>query len=215
MMQNHTLTRNENHTTELTAGQMLENYYAGDETAFEQLATYYRPRLIGMALARLPKHLPARREMAEDLATDALVKVLNTKHKPSTRWQAGKGPVGAWMSSIIRNLMISRLRTKKGKESLGTDLESWSPEGRPQRFGAQLCDYRGEAEQEQRDAEDLRQRLLSAVSNLPEELRQLVSMKLNGRSHMEIAEKMGFSKSSVTRLMQAAQRTLQQSLAAA
>lgn len=194
---------------------LLERFYEGDDDAFETLAARLQPRLVNMALSQLPRHLPARWELAEDLAADALIKVLRTRNRPRTRWQAGRGAVDSWMMRIIRNLMISRLRTKKGKESLGTDLEARDPQGRVQRFGSQLRDHRLDAEQAEREAEDLRQRMLEAIQYLPEELQQILLMKFDGMSHQEIGDLVGTSKSGVTRRIQAAQRTLQQRLTAA
>jgi len=75
-----------------------------------------------------------------------------------------------------------------------------------------LPDHRLDREAELRDDESQRQRLLRAVEQLPTELREMLLLKFAGRTHLEIGERYGVSKSGVTRRLQAAQKSLEEEL---
>ncbi len=77
---------------------------AGDQAAFRQLYDATSPRLLGIALLLL-----RRRDAAEDVLQDAFVSIW----RQADRYDPERGAPGPWMSQIVRNTAIDRLRKER------------------------------------------------------------------------------------------------------
>lgn len=60
-----------------------------------------------------------------------------------------------------------------------------------------LIDHRQATEAAARNTEHLRQRLIEAIAQLPEKIRSILYLKLDGLSHQQIAGQLGLSKSTI------------------
>ena len=187
---------------------LMTCFYEGDVSAFDVLAGRSRNSLLHQALARLPQRHAGRRAMAEDLVQDTLIKAAGTLNRPNSRWQQQKGRVQTWLGTILRNHLISYLRSRASKQPLSSDLFAGHGEEEDDRMESQIVDHRLLAEQAVREAEARRQEQLALIGTLPEDLRSIVEMKLAGRTHQEIADQLGVAKSTITYRFNAARREL-------
>lgn len=81
---------------------LLADLQRGDPAAFEALAAEHGPRLFRFAL-----HLTGRREEAEDLMQEALVRAL-----PALRSFEGRAQVSTYLCRALTNLWKNRLRSR-------------------------------------------------------------------------------------------------------
>ena len=65
---------------------------------------------------------PGLEGVAEDLVTQTLLKVAETRGKPSVRWNPERGKVAGWIFGILRNTVLSYLRLKRVKMLTTSDL---------------------------------------------------------------------------------------------
>ena len=181
-----------------TNEQLLADYYAGDERAFEILYNRLRPRLRGEAYSRLPGALPGRWEEAEGVVQQGLTKVAKTRGKPS-QWQRNKGTVNTWAYRIIRNVAVSLARGWH-RQPLLSELAYRNENGELQPYENTLVDSRWESEQEARRAEQRRLALQAAIADLPHEKREIVEMYYyEGKTYKQIAKLLGVVPSTARR----------------
>jgi RNA polymerase sigma-70 factor (ECF subfamily) len=88
--------------------QLILNYYACDDNAFEQLYKRYRRRLYGFFLG-----LSGDPSVADDLTQETLLKVVNTKNSGEGRYQPGQGAFANWLFRIALNVWRDHLRRQK------------------------------------------------------------------------------------------------------
>lgn len=81
---------------------LLEAIRAGNADAFDQVARQHSPRLFRLAL-----HLTGRREEAEDLVQETLVRTL-----PALRKFEGRSSVATYLVRSLTNLWKNRLRSR-------------------------------------------------------------------------------------------------------
>lgn len=101
---------------------LLEGIRRGDADAFEQVAREVSPRLY-----RLAMHLTGRKEDAEDLVQETLVRAL-----PALRRFEGRARLSTYLVRALTNLWKNRLRARSRSRIVewfrvgggGTDLES-------------------------------------------------------------------------------------------
>lgn len=93
------------HTTEAgePAAELLERVRRGDPAAFEEIAREQAPRLF-----RLAYRLTGRREDAEDLVQETLVRAL-----PKLRKFEGRAKLSTYLIRALGNLWKNRLRSRK------------------------------------------------------------------------------------------------------
>ena len=89
--------------TEESAARLLERIRKGDADAFEQIAREQAPRLFRLALK-----LCGRREDAEDLVQETLVRCL-----PALRRFEGRARLSTYLIRALTNLWKNRLRSRK------------------------------------------------------------------------------------------------------
>ena len=77
---------------------------------------------------------------------------------------------------------------------MGTDLDN----NAANRLENQLVDYRGLTGKQVSVQEGQREHWRQAIAALPQEFHVLISMQLQGKSHREIASRLGMARSTVT-----------------
>lgn len=193
----------------------MERFYGGDEEAMDELHAMFYRRLVRRAAARLPTRLPARQQLAEDLVGEVFAKVVRTRSRPASRWQASKGDVGKWLSGILYKQIASHLRRKRGKERVTSDVTGRDNSGRTRCLEMQLVAVQENAE-EQFAARQARDQVEQAMGELPEESRQLLRLRYwFDQPYREIGRQMGVSVPTVSRRVHAAHETLRRKLGAA
>ncbi len=177
--------------------ELMEMFYAGDDGALHPLVCRLQSSLWHQAYRQLPVRHPARRQVAEDIVQIVWIKVAATRARPAVCWARGKGTVRGWIGTILRNAVVSYLRSPASRQLVAVDLGWESDNGMLESVESQWVDHRLEQEAAARDTEQLRQRLLVLVSQLPEKVRSILYMKLEGLSHQQIAGRLGLSKSTI------------------
>ena len=140
-----------------------------DTTAFRELYQTYGPRVKAYMM-----RLGADAGTAEDLADETLINVWRS----AAHYTADKGGGATWIFAIARNLRIDRLRREVPWQEL------------PQELRDGVC---GDLRPDEALVEKERQaRVRAALSSLPPEQREVVTLSyLEGRSHGEIAKRLG------------------------
>ena len=193
---------------------LMDRFYSGDMDAFGQLAERARESLMRQALRRLPSHLVGRSQAAEDLVQQTLIKAYRTFDRPETRWQQTKGAVSTWLGTILRNVVISYLRSRASKTRVSSDLWGACDNEDSDPLENTIVDHRLMAEHSARDAEANRTQWRQYVGQLPTKMRSVVQMKMQGKSHQEIADRLGVTRSTITYRIKNAAVTLRTMAAA-
>ena len=155
-----------------------------------------------------------RQQLAEDLVQETLFKAAVTRDRPQIRWRPSRGAISTWLGTILKNLLTSYLRSRQSRTRVSSDL--WAGQADEDRDAVEqrLVDHRLPAERKRRDDEARQQQWLEIVGQLPEELGSMVRLQLQGKSHREIAARLGVARSTVTYRIKNATATLR-SMAAA
>ena len=196
------------HDESINESTLLEAYYDGEESAFAALAERLYPSLKGLALSRIPHSEVGRYQLAEDLVQETLMRVARTKDRGLTRWQPGKSTVSTWVGTILKNLIRSHLRTRKNRIRVTSDLWSDSNDVNDDRIENSLVDYRRIAVAHPPSDVVERDNWHKAISELPQKFHVLINMQLEGKSHREIASRLGMSRSTVTYRIRSATKLL-------
>lgn len=191
-----------------TNAELMQQFYGGEATAFDKLAERLRSSLLCQALQQLPARHSGRHQLAEDLLQQAMIKAVSTLERPEIRWQAGKGGVRTWLGTILRNLVTSYLRSPASRQWVMTDFTVARDETSSGRLENQIVDHRINGQRTKARTEHRRQWLICQVDCLPKKIKAIVSQKLEGRTHQQIAESLGISKSTVTYHFNSAKRIL-------
>ena len=183
---------------------LLTMWYGGDENALGILFGRVWAQLLDAVLRRLPPRLSAKRETAEDLVAETIVKVLATRDQGPAQFRPAPGnSVLNWLYGIVRNQVASFCRTKKGKAIPMSGLTPVNHESEHGAFENAVADHRqGEAHEELENAEKRRQ-FQAAVRRLPQQDQAILAMRVEGKKSLqEIAEALGVSPSTVCRRLQ-------------
>lgn len=141
--------------------QLLGDFFAGDDAAFNELFRRYNKKLSVFALKML-----GNREHAVDLAQDTWSRVIDQRRKPQHVEY-----VGGYLFRIARNLCLDRLRARKEHPSIDEIPENQHPKSHPV---------------EQTDIEEI---VVRALDELPDEDRELLILHTYvGYGYDEIAE---------------------------
>ena len=117
-----------------------------------------------------------RRQAAEDLTQDAFLKVWRS----AGGYRPGRGSVRTWVLSIVRNRGIDQLRSLACLRRMQDRLEQSTPTSQPSEAFAEA--WRGY----------LSERVGEALATLPPEQREVITLaRLHGRTHQEIARRLG------------------------
>lgn len=159
---------------------MMEDIYAellqktsqGDQLAFKQLYEKASPKLMSLCM-RLMK----TEALAEDVLQEGFIKIWD---KAET-YTAGKGKAMTWMSTVIRNKGLDKLRSLKTKPTetdIGYEgLEFASTDLRPDDLEGMSQDIQG---------------LMTCLNKLKPNQRECILLSYYyGHTHQELAEELG------------------------
>ena len=142
-----------------------------DGQAFRELYDNFGGRLFSLCL----RYIPDRND-AEDALQDSFIKII---HSISSFRYKGEGSLYAWMSRIVMNQCLDRLRKDRGKPL--TDIEVTQLDG--------IADSEPDAAGIESIPED---ELIRMVGRLPAGYRAVFNMyAVEGYSHKEIARALG------------------------
>jgi RNA polymerase sigma-70 factor (ECF subfamily) len=137
--------------------------------------------------------------IADDVAQDVFVKVWRSL--PSFD---GRASFSTWIYAITRNAAISALRQRRQQVSLQDEIVLAEAETALAARAPEAQEERGAAEEE---------RLATALANLPEKQRQVVTLfYLQGRSYDEVAEMLAMPLGTVKTLLHRARGQLAQAM---
>ena len=175
--------------TEESDGELVAAMRRGDRTAAGRLVERYLRPCRAVALS-----IVGEVAAAEDICQDAFVYAIeriDDCRKPDR--------FGAWLFQIVRNRGRNHIRDSKGDRMRpldATNLISMSPS--PAR---------------ESERTELRERLLAALAQVPEERREVVLLHdLEGWTHREIAERMDLPQGTVASHLYHARRVLREIL---
>ncbi len=143
---------------------------AGDTDAYRQLLTAIQPRIRAIVRSKIREEAAA-----EDVVQNALLSI----HR-GRRTYRGERPFGPWMRAIVRNSIIDHFRDRKRKGDREVELvaEEWADE----------------REESAEGDSQLAPELTAALSSLPENQREAVTLiQIEGLSVAEAALKTGIS----------------------
>lgn len=161
-----------------------------DREAFRALFSYFGPRITSLMLKS-----GARKDMAEDLAQDAMM----TVWRKAALYRPEAGSVSAWIFTIARNTRIDRLRRSSSRPHQDVDdleLEYDAPDGEDNAIASQRAEMVG-----------------AALGMLPTEQRQIIEMAyIEDISQSEIAKKLSLPLGTVKSRMRLAYGKLKEQL---
>ncbi len=144
-------------------------FAAGDEAALREAFDLHGPLVLGMA-----------RKLVGADAEDVAQQVFLAAWKARERYDADRGPLGAWLVGITRFKSIDHLRAKSRQLRTVDDEfieRSGANEPQEESIAARLAD---------------RMVLTQALTILPDERREIVKMAFyDGLTHAEISERTG------------------------
>ncbi len=144
-------------------------FAAGDESALREAFDQHGPLVLGMA-----------RKLVGADAEDVFQQVFLAAWKDRERFDADRGPLGAWLAGITRFKSIDHLRAKS-RQLRSVDDEFIERSGADEPYEESLASRLAD-----------RLVLAQALEILPEERRRIVKMSFyDGLTHAEISEKTG------------------------
>jgi RNA polymerase sigma-70 factor (ECF subfamily) len=172
---------------------LIEEVKAGNLDAFQALYDRHQRSVFTFLLRYL-----GDRRMAEDLLQETFLRVFShrERYRPTAAFKT-------WLFTIARNLAIDQLR----RESGSPEVESSE--------SLELIADPGATPLQQAEAQELGERLQSAVMRLPPSQREVLLLsRVAGLSHEEIAELTGASPQAVRVTLHRALRRIRTFLAA-
>lgn len=170
--------------------ELLTHYYNGDDLAFADLHRRFLPALVAAAFRRLPQ-IAGRRDAADEIAAQALVRVALTRESPATRWDSAKGRVRPWLMTILHREATNYLR--RGPSARPTsDLSLGNVEDEEKQL-QELLMANDLAPLERLTQEELQATLRACIDELPDPLRQVIAMLMDDMRQTDIAEALGVS----------------------
>lgn len=181
---------------------LMERFAAGDAGAFEVLLERHE-RGVYNFIYRLMRD----REVANDLLQETFLRVVKNAKKYSR-----KAKFTTWLYTIARNQCIDTLRKKKHRNHASLDQPAGkNPDGRTllERLPGNSSDGHTRA-----DANEVRQRIEQAISQLSDEQREVFVMReFRQLKFREIAEVVGVSENTIKSRMRYALENLRLALA--
>src|SRR5580704_17879156 len=177
-------------------------FQRGDRAAFAALVRRHQTPLYNFSL----RHLRAQ-SAAEDVVQDAFVRVVQnaSDFKHEARFCT-------WLYTIARNLCIDQLRKHALRRHPSLDDTKPTDDGDGPTLGEQTADSRANVERAAVSVE-IRERLLSAVEQLPDEQREVFLLReVSNIPFREVCEIVGASENTVKSRMRYALERLQAAL---
>jgi RNA polymerase sigma-70 factor, ECF subfamily len=188
--------------TETTDEALMIRFQGGDRAAFTWLVRKHQGPLFNFAL----RHLRSQ-PSAEEVVQDAFVRVVQNAadFKHEARFST-------WLYTIARNLCIDHIRKHALRRHPSLDEPKRSGESEGPSLGDQTADSRANVERAAVGGE-IRERLLAAVAELPEEQREVFLMReVSNLPFKEIAVIVGVPENTVKSRMRYALERLQAAL---
>jgi RNA polymerase sigma-70 factor (ECF subfamily) len=161
---------------DITESALVERLRGQDEHALAELSSLYGPKIFQLAFRYMRNH-----EDAEEVVQDVLLKVFR-----KIELFRGDSALSSWIYRITFNTAMSRLRrTKAARAAEVTELEIGTSVTEDAMSGHDPADWSNMADEEMLRRE-LRERLISAVGDLPAIYREPVILRdLKGLSTEE------------------------------
>lgn len=156
-------------TTQHMQDCLLRVAETGDKRAFAEIYAYFAPRIKGFLMRG-----GASAEEAEDLAQDAMVKVL----RKAKLFDPAKAAASTWIFTIARNARIDAIR-RASRADLDPDEPALTPEEAPR--ADHICELN-----------DQSARIREALGKLPPDQQEVMRLHFyEDEPHSVIAEKLG------------------------
>lgn len=172
--------------------------------AFEEIVRRYQNRLV-----RLMEHLGPRRDLAEDLAQETLLRVFRARksYQPGAKFST-------WLFTIAGNVARNAVRTQGRRREVAEVDSPGSPSGEQATVLEGIALERsGLMPARQVEGEERAEMVRRAIQSLGERQRMaLMLSKFEGLSYIEIAEAMGLSTKAVKSLLSRARVNLKELL---
>jgi RNA polymerase sigma-70 factor (ECF subfamily) len=188
--------------TNTTDEELMIRFQRGDRPAFALLVRRHKTPLYNFALRQLRS-----RPTAEEIVQEAFVRVVQnaTDFKHAARFST-------WLYAIARNLCIDHVRKSVLRRHPSLDESERAPDGDGLSLGERTADTRANVEREAVSVE-IRERVLAAVDELPDEQREVFLMREIGNlPFKDIAEIVGAPENTVKSRMRYALERLQGAL---
>jgi len=98
--------------------QLMVEFYGCDDDAFDEL---WWCRLRSKMSGYVARKVPIRD--VEDILQDAAIKICETKHRPSARYDPRKAPLQSWLFKIVDNMLKDHFRKQPEGEIPLSDLQ--------------------------------------------------------------------------------------------
>jgi RNA polymerase sigma-70 factor (ECF subfamily) len=188
--------------SEVTDEALMTRFQGGDRHAFTLLVRRHQSPLFNFALRYL-RSSPA----AEEVVQETFVRVL---HGAAGFMQASR--FTSWLYAIARNLCIDLLRKQAQRRHPSLDEPMHTEDEPGTTLGERSADGRTSVERAAVSTE-IRERLLSAVAQLPEEQREVFLLReMSNLPFKEIAEVVGAPENTIKSRMRYALERLQEAL---
>ncbi len=164
---------------------LLEAGRRGDQAALAQLLQRHHHRMFGLCL-----RVVHDREMAADLLQDAIVKVIHGLDSYD-----GRASFTTWMTRIVINVCLSKLRSEKLRRHGSLDAPSPTPSGdRESSLGTSLSQSREQSAAQSVEEKEDREQMLAALSSLDPEQRVILLLRdQRGLDYEQIGEVLGIA----------------------
>jgi len=177
-------------------------FQSGDRSAFALLVRRHQRPLYNFALRQL-RSAPGAEEIVQDAFVRVVQNAADFKHEAR---------FSTWLYTIARNLCIDQLRKHALRRHPSLDEPKRAEEGEGPTLGEQTADGRADVERAT-VAGEIRERVLAAIDELPEEQREVFLMReVASLPFKEIAEIVGVPENTVKSRMRYALERLQAAL---
>jgi RNA polymerase sigma-70 factor, ECF subfamily len=188
--------------TEATDEALMIRFQSGDRAAFTFLVKRHQGTLFNFALRHL-RTQPGAEEVVQDAFVRVVQNAADFKHEAR---------FSTWLYTIARNLCIDQLRKRALRRHPSLDESKRSEDSEGPTLGEQTADSRANVERAAVSGE-IRERVLAAVDELPEEQREVFLMReVSNLPFKEIAEIVGVPENTVKSRMRYALERLQAAL---
>jgi RNA polymerase sigma-70 factor (ECF subfamily) len=188
--------------TEATDEALMIRFQSGDRAAFTFLVKRHQGALFNFALRHL-RTQPGAEEVVQDAFVRVVQNAADFKHEAR---------FSTWLYTIARNLCIDQLRKRALRRHPSLDESKRSEDSEGPTLGEQTADSRANVERAAVSGE-IRERVLAAVNELPEEQREVFLMReVSNLPFKEIAEIVGVPENTVKSRMRYALERLQAAL---
>jgi RNA polymerase sigma-70 factor (ECF subfamily) len=188
--------------SEVTDEALMVRFQSGDRSAFTVLVRRHQSPLYNFALRQLRSP-----SAAEEVVQDAFVRVVHNaaEFKHAARFST-------WLYTITRNLCIDHVRKRSLRNHPSLDESKGAQGGDGPTLGERTADGRANVERSA-VAIEIRERLLTAVDELPDEQREVFLLReVSNIPFKEIAEIVGVPENTVKSRMRYALERLQAAL---